>query len=175
MRGRLILFAGEAEETLADFLRLAARHDGRDRLAEVPGLTYVYGGRAYHNTLPRDGYELLGGRGRRRPWPVRSLPAGISSGPWPTARWSWATGWTGRFYKAFSGPWRACSSPVAAAARASARSARSCTARTCAPKTARQVLEEIEGADALVAQGRLTVGRWDLFKYTDVAESNTAR
>ena len=51
------LFAGEAEEPFNKFLALARQHNSRDRLAEIPGLAYWYGGEVRHNTLPSDGYE----------------------------------------------------------------------------------------------------------------------
>ena len=51
------VFAGEAEESFCQFLRLAHRRHSKDRQPEIPGLAYTYGGRRYHNTLPRDGYE----------------------------------------------------------------------------------------------------------------------
>ena len=50
------VFAGEAEETFVQFLRLARRPHSRDLAPEIPGLAYRYGGRSYHNTLPTDGY-----------------------------------------------------------------------------------------------------------------------
>ncbi len=50
------VFAGEAEETFAQFLRLAQRPNSRDLVSEIPGLAYQYGGRVFHNTLPQDGY-----------------------------------------------------------------------------------------------------------------------
>jgi hypothetical protein len=51
------LFAGEAEEPFCEFLRLAWERNSRDRVAEIPGLAYWYGGEVRHNTLPSDGYE----------------------------------------------------------------------------------------------------------------------
>ena len=50
------VFAGEAEETLSLFLQLARRHNSKDLQAEIPGLSFRYGGRTWVNTLPRDGY-----------------------------------------------------------------------------------------------------------------------
>lgn len=163
------LFAGEAEEPLADFLRLAARHDGRDRLAEVPGLTYTYGGRPYHNTLPRDGYGRsvveagdVCGPGVRclrnlvRPVADRDVVVGNR------LDWSLLEGFGRPMESLFFTGGRGCPGDCTFCAKLHGQDVRS--------KTAQQVLEEIQGADALVAQGRLTIGRWDLFKYTEAAE-----
>ncbi|MDW8039101.1 MAG: cobalamin-dependent protein [Thermoguttaceae bacterium] len=50
------VFAGEAEETFAQFLRLARTSNVKESVVEIPGLAYEYGGRCFHNTLPADGY-----------------------------------------------------------------------------------------------------------------------
>jgi len=57
------VFAGEAEETFAQFLRAARTPNSRDLAAEIPGLAYRYGGRIFHNTLPSDGYGRTAANG----------------------------------------------------------------------------------------------------------------
>jgi hypothetical protein len=66
------LFVGEAEEPLAQFLRLARRRNSRDHLTEIPGLVYRFAGRTYVNTLPTDGYGQASVQGPR---PVQARSA----------------------------------------------------------------------------------------------------
>ncbi len=161
------LFAGEAEETFNQFLRLARERNSRDRLPEIPGLAYDYGGRAYHNTLPADGYERtvldtddwLCSRVRRclrravRPVAPREVIA--------ANRLDWSL--LKDFGRSFDGLYftggRGCPGECSFCAKLHGPEVR--------VKPAPQLLEEIESADALVAQGSLRLTRWKLFQHTD--------
>jgi hypothetical protein len=157
------VFAGEAEAPLEAFLRLAYVRDGRDRLAEVPGLAYRYGGRVFCNTLPRDGYErsileidpaacrprLACLRNAQRPAADRELLAANR------LNWQLLENFQTEFDSLFFTGGRGCPGACTFCAKLHGPEVRN--------KPAAQLLEEIEAADALVRQGRLKVSRWPLF------------
>jgi len=161
------VFAGEAEEPLAEFLRLAGTRNSKDRQPEIPGLAYRYGGRTYANTLPADGYGrtvLDTDRAGRR---VRLGSACSAARPVPPREliaenrldWSLLHGFTAEFDSLYFTGGRGCPGVCTFCARLHGPQVRA--------KTAEQLIEEIEAADARVTNGELRVTRWDLFKHTD--------
>lgn len=165
------VFAGEAEEPFAQFLRLARVPGGVDRLPEVPGLAYRYGGRAWHNSLPRDGYarsvlqadpQSCGTRLRC----LRHYERPVAEAEVVSAnRLAWellAPLETPLDSLYFTGG-RGCPGACTFCAKLHGQEVR--------VKSAEQLIEEIVSADRLVAEGRLRVTRWPLFAYVDDAES----
>ncbi len=161
------LFAGEAEEPFNQFLTLARERNSRDRLAEIPGLAYWYGGEVRHNTLPSDGYErtaLDEPRSCERP-SIRCLRGAVR----PVARqeviaggrldWSLLEGFTQVFESLFFTGGRGCPGACSFCAKLHGPEVR--------VKSAEHVLEEIEAADAKVADGSLRVGQWELFQHLE--------
>jgi hypothetical protein len=162
------VFAGEAEEPFNRFLRLAWERNSKDRQPEIPGLAYRYAGRIHVNTLPSDGYErtaadrdgAISGRSPRclqgaiRPVAPSEL---IAAG---RLDWSLLEGFEGATFDSlfFTGG-RGCPGACTFCAKLHGQQLR--------VKTARQLLEEIEAADAKVADGTIPVTRWDLFKHVD--------
>jgi hypothetical protein len=194
------VFAGEAEEPFAMFLRLAWKRNSRDFLAEIPGLAYWYGGRAHHNTLPGDGYEqtalddLERGEGSCPTHVDRSLrdrhshlgetrPRGgqgdaghvrrcLRDAIRPTASrdvvasnrldWSLLEGFEQQFESLYFTGGRGCPGGCTFCAKLHGPEVR--------VKSARQILEEIEAADAKIADGGLRASRWELFQHVDDPE-----
>lgn len=159
------VFAGEAEETFAQFLELARRPDSRHRAAEIPGLAYGYGGRTYHNTLTADGYGQtcldVGARCRElriaaRPAPDERLLAANR------LDWSLLENFSRQSDSLYFTAGRGCPGACTFCDRLHGQELRQ--------KIAAQLMEEIAAADVLVARGELVVGRWKLFAHTDVAE-----
>jgi len=164
------VFAGEAEEPFNQFLLLAQEPNSKDRQPEIPGLAFRYGGRIYHNTLPGDGYErtVLDVDPRAAKRPLRCVRNAIR----PVARvdliaanrldWSLLDNFAREFDSLFFTGGRGCPGACTFCARLHGQEVR--------VKSARQLLEEIEAADAKVAEGTIRVSRWDSFKYvTDPA------
>jgi hypothetical protein len=162
------VFAGEAEEPFNQFLELAWQRNAKDRQPEIPGLVYRYGGRTYGNTLPCDGYgrnALDVGpavRGtllqclRNAARPV--APAGLVVAN--RLDWSLLHGFERRpFDSLFFTGGRGCPGACAFCAKLHGQEVRI--------KSASQLLEEIEEADACVAAGRIHVTRWKLFEHVD--------
>ena len=159
------VFAGEAEEPFNQFLRLAWERNSADRQPEIPGLAYRYGGCVWHNTLPHDGYgrSLLDvdgsicGTSRRclqhlvRPVAAAGLIAACR------LDWSLCEGFARQLDSLFFTGGRGCPGACTFCAKLHGQEVR--------VKSAPQLLEEIEAADALVAAGKLKLGRWDLFKH----------
>ena len=172
------VFAGEAEQSFGQFLQLAAAGHSRDSLPEIPGAAYRYGGRVYQNTLPSDGYRRT------------VLDADRSSIRGPTIRgptirsralrqirnrirpvvpaelievnrldWSLLEDFQGEFDSLFFTGGRGCPGDCTFCGQSHGREVR--------VKSARHLLEEIEAADALVANGRLKLTRWELFEHVD--------
>jgi hypothetical protein len=161
------LFAGEAEEPFNQFLALARQRNSRDRLAEIPGLAYWYGGEVRHNTLPSDGYgrtALEEARPPERP-SIRCLRNAVR----PVARqeviasarldWSLLEGFAQVFESLFFTGGRGCPGACTFCAKLHGPEVR--------VKSAGHVLREIEAADAKVADGSLRVGQWELFQHLD--------
>jgi hypothetical protein len=162
------VFAGEAEEPFNQFLRLAWQRNSKDRQPEIPGLAYRYGGRVYVNTLPRDGYErsvldvgapLSGARLGRVAGAVRPvasaqiLAANRLDG-------SVLEGFDrAEFDSLFFTGGRGCPGACTFCAKLHGQQLR--------VKSARQLLAEIEAADAKVAAGEIRVTRWPLFEHVD--------
>lgn len=164
------VFAGEAEEPFNQFLLLAQKPNSKDRQPEIPGLAFRYGDRVYHNTLPRDGYErtVLDVDPRAAKRPLRCVRNAIR----PVARvdliaanrldWSLLDNFAREFDSLFFTGGRGCPGACTFCARLHGQEVR--------VKSARQLLEEIQAADAKVAEGTIKVSRWDSFKYvTDPA------
>ncbi len=160
------VFAGEAEETFAQFLELASRPGSRDRAAEIPGLVYSHGGRTYHNTLPQDGYErtVVDSGGAAWGVPLRCLRnlvrpvAGADVLQSNRLDWSLLAGFERPFDSLFFTGGRGCPGACTFCAKLHGQEVRA--------KTARQLFDEIAAADACVASGRLRVVRWPLFEHT---------
>jgi hypothetical protein len=163
------LFAGEAEEPFCEFLRLAWERNSRDRVAEIPGLAYWYGGEVRHNTLPSDGYERtaldepasLCVQTRRclrdaiRPTASREVVAGNR------LDWSLLEGFTQEFESLYFTGGRGCPGACTFCAKLHGPEVR--------VKSAEQILEEIAAADAKISEGVLRVSRWELFQHVDDA------
>jgi hypothetical protein len=176
------LFAGEAEEPFNQFLALARQHNSRDRLAEIPGLAYWHGGRVRHNTLPGDGYERTAldephvgphvGRSLRdrhsRLGETRPRDC-LRDAVRPVARqeviagtrldWSLLEGFTQVFESLYFTGGRGCPGACTFCAKLHGPEVRA--------KSAEQLMEEIEAADAKVADGSLRVAQWELFQHLD--------
>lgn len=162
------LFAGEAEETFSAFLRLSWERNSRDRAAEIPGLAFRYGGSVFHNTLPADGYERTA---LDLPGPAAEVRRCLRDAIRPIASrevvggnrldWSLLEGFSREFESLYFTGGRGCPGVCAFCAKLHGQEVR--------VKSARQLLEEIEGADARIADGGVRVGRWELFQHVDDA------
>jgi len=159
------VFAGEAEEPFAQFLRLAPLPNSKDRQPEIPGLAFRYGGRTYHNTLPSDGYErtvLDGDRhvcGRKLQC-LRNAIRPVADAELLAANrldWSLWQNYSREFDSLFFTGGRGCPGACTFCARLHGQQVRI--------KSAAQLLEEIEAADAKVADGTVQITRWDLFEH----------
>ena len=161
------VFAGEAEEAFNRFLHLARERNSKDRQPEIPGLAYRYGGRVYLNTLPRDGYgrsvlETDPLRWGEAPGRIRNLlrpaaPAGLIAAN--RLDWSLLDGFSEEFESLFFTAGRGCPGACTFCAKLHGPHVRT--------KQAAQLLEEIEAADAAVADGTIKVTRWELFEHVD--------
>ncbi|NLS98124.1 MAG: hypothetical protein GXX96_38835 [Planctomycetaceae bacterium] len=161
------VFAGEAEETFVQFLELAWRPNSRDLLPLIPGVAYRYGDFAFHNTLPSDGYgqSILDAgptdcatshsclRNVVRPLASKEVLAANR------LNWSMLEGFERPFDSLYFTGGRGCPGTCSFCARLHGAQVRI--------KSARQLLEEIEQADACVADGRLMVTRWPLLAHVD--------
>jgi len=159
------VFAGEAEEPFNQFLRLAPRPNSRDLAADIPGLAYCYGNRAYHNTLPRDGYgrnlvdvdrdacriSLSCARNLVRPVAGREV-VGANQ-----LRWKLIENFQREFDSLFFTGGRGCPGACTFCAKLHGQEVRA--------KSAEQILGEIEAVDREVASGRLRLTRWRLFEH----------
>lgn len=135
------VFAGEAEEPFNRFLRLAWERDSKDRQPEIPGLAYRYGGRVHVNTLPR-------------PVAPREVIAANR------LDWSVLKGFDRvELDSLFFTGGRGCPGACTFCAKLHGQEVR--------VKGARQLLDEIEAADAKVAAGEIRVTRWPLFAHCD--------
>ncbi|MHB8898182.1 MAG: B12-binding domain-containing radical SAM protein [Thermoguttaceae bacterium] len=161
------VFAGEAEESFALFLQFARRPDSRDLLPAIPGAAYRYGGRVFHNTLPADGYgrSVVEAGSTGSPASTRCLRHAVRPIAFQevlTANrldWSLLDGFETPFDSLYFTGGRGCPGVCTFCARLHGQQVRT--------KSAGQLLEEIERADACVAEGRLKVTRWPLFAHVD--------
>ena len=164
------VFTGEAEESFNLFLRLARKHNSKDRQAEIPGLAYRYGGRVWLNTLPADGYGRLQGKKARADLEHHDALRSVHNLIRPTASteliaanrldWSLLHDFDqSRFDSLFFTGGRGCPGSCTFCAKMHGQEVRF--------KPAGQLLEEIETADACVAAGKMGVTRWKLFKHVD--------
>ncbi len=172
------VFAGEAEETFAQYLQFARRPNSRDLLPEIPGAAYRYGGRTFHNTLPTDGYgRSILEKGTSCPeTPVsdsnRTAMSSLSVVCLPSAvrpiasqemlaanrlDWSLLDGFQQPFDSLYFTCGRGCPGACTFCAKLHGAQVRL--------KSAQQLLEEIHEADACVATGRLHLTRWPLFAH----------
>ena len=161
------VFAGEAEESFLEFLRLGWAPNSRDRAAEIPGLTFSYGGHIYHNTLPFDGYqqtaldvdhELYGPRRAN----ARNLLRPVVEQELLSANrldWSLLENFQREFESLFFIGGRGCPGECTFCARLHGQQVR--------VKEAGQLLDEIAHADANVRAGKIKVSRWRLYQYVD--------
>jgi hypothetical protein len=161
------VFAGEAEETFNQFLRFAAERNSKDRQPEIPGLAFRHGGRAYLNTLPADGYErTVLDRDRsacgRNLHCVKNLVRPIADGHVLTANrldWSCLRGFEQEFDSLFFTGGRGCPGACTFCAKLHGQEVR--------VKSAGQLLDEIEAADCLIADGKIRVTQWPLFQHVE--------
>ncbi len=160
------VFAGEAEETFARFLELARRPHSRDLLPEIPGITYRYGDYTFHNTLPADGYGRsvleVHSPGGASITCLRSAVRPIVSPEVLAANrlnWSLLDGFERPFDSLYFTGGRGCPGSCTFCAQLHGPQVRI--------KSASQLLEEIECADACVAEGRLALTRWPLFAHVE--------
>jgi hypothetical protein len=163
------VFAGEAEESFRLFLHLAWQPNSRDFQAEIPGLAYRYGGRTCHNTLPEDGY----GRSRldldrslcgTELTCLENLVRPIADSRVLAANrldWSMLEGFRRPFDSLYFTAGRGCPGACSFCARLHGQRVR--------VKSARQLQEEIEAVDRLVASGEIRLTRWKLWEHTDDA------
>lgn len=161
-------FCGEAEEPFVQFLLLAGRCNSRDQVLQIPGLACHYGGRSHVNTLPQDGYErtvldvdgAVCGRVRACVQNLVRPVAGEEVLGQNRLDWSLLEGFEAtEFESLFFTAGRGCPGACTFCAKLHGQDVRT--------KSAEQLLEEIEQADRLVADGRLRVGRWQLFEHVD--------
>ncbi len=147
------VFAHEAEESFARFLALAMRSNDFTEVPTVPGLVYRYANEVFYNETPRDGY------GRPLDAPGSIPPPAPPTKVLRENRLDWdllenfRTPMDGLH---FTGG-RGCPGECIFCARLHGPRART--------KTARQLIDEVAGADQLVRQGRLRVSRWPLFEH----------
>ncbi len=171
------VFAGEAEEPLNRFLTLAWQPNSKDLQADIPGLAFHHADRIYHNTLPADGYErtVLDVRHKGGDKVLKSLRNRIrpvaSSDVIAANRLDWSVleGFDREFDSLFFTAGRGCPGACTFCAKLHGRQVRT--------KSAEQLLEEIEAADAKVTDGTIKVTRWKLFEYTNdpvLAEAEVA-
>lgn len=164
------VFAGEAEEAFVEFLRAAWEPNSKDRAADIPGLAFCYGGRAYHNTLPADGYGrnlLEAGTDdcRLSKQCLRHAARPVADAALLAANrldWSILHHFGREFDSLYFTGGRGCPGACTFCAKLHGQQLR--------VKRAAQLLEEIEQAAAAVDEGRLCVTRWPLFEHTDCPE-----
>ncbi len=159
--GADFVVAGDAEGPLAELLRAAISPEGRDRLPTIDGLAYRYGGRAFRNAIPADGYERTAADEppRERPPRCNAVRPLVSA---ETLRanalnWDLLENFRAPFDSLYFTGGRGCPGRCAFCARLHGTAVRT--------KTARQLLEEIEAADRLVAVHRLRATQWNLFAH----------
>ncbi len=167
------VFAGEAEQTFAQFLDLARRPNSRDLLPEIPGIAYRFGDRTFHNTLPTDGfgqtvleaestdYALLISCLRNAIRPIASKEILVTC----RLDWSLLEGFQQPFDSLYFTGGRGCPGACSFCAKLHGTQVRI--------KSAEQLLEEIERAHTCVTEGRLQVTRWPLFAHVDDDELRT--
>ena len=146
------LFAGEAEESFNQFLRLWRQPNSRGLLSEIPGLAYW-----------RDGPGRSPVRLHNEARPV--TPEEVINAN--RLDFSLLEGFDGRFDSLFFTGGRGCPGDCTFCARLHGRQVRA--------KSAEQLLGEIEAAHAAVSSGRIQLGRWKLFEHTDDRELASLR
>jgi hypothetical protein len=161
------VFAGEAEESFLEFLRLGWAPNSRDRAAEIPGLTFRYGGCIHHNTLPADGYQQTALdvdrdlRGQRRINAQNLLRPVVEQELLAANRldWSLLENFQREFDSLFFIGGRGCPGECTFCARLHGQQVR--------VKEAGQLLDEIAHADANVRAGKIKLSRWRLYQHVD--------
>ncbi|MDZ7615430.1 MAG: cobalamin-dependent protein [Patescibacteria group bacterium] len=165
------VFTGEAEEPFAQFLRLAREGRSTDSLPEIPGMAYRHGGRTWVNTLPTDGYgRSVAETDARTPTATaRSQRRCLENlvRPVPPAEliaanrldFTLLDGFRQSVDSLFFTGGRGCPGTCTFCSRLHGSAVR--------VKGARQLIGEIASADEAVAEGRIQIGRWPLFRWTD--------
>ena len=168
------VFAGEAEETFAQFLRLAERRNSRTARRRSPAWLTAMPAKGHFNTLPGDGYEQTAiDMGGLRGAQLRCAPNArrpMASDEVLAANrldWSLLEGFQSEFDSLFFTGGRGCPGECTFCALLHGQ-----TVRT---KGARQILEEIAAADAKVRDGTMKISSWDLFKHVDDPALKTKR
>lgn len=169
------VFAGEAEESFAQLLRLAREGRSTDSLPEIPGLAYQYGGRTWINTLPTDGYgRSIAETGGTTPITAPTTAARFERRclenlvrPVPSAEliaenrldFSLLDKFRQSLDSLFFTGGRGCPGACTFCSRLHGSAVR--------VKNARQLIDEIASADEAVVEGRIQLGRWPLFRWTE--------
>ncbi|MDY0168587.1 MAG: hypothetical protein RBS80_18710 [Thermoguttaceae bacterium] len=165
------VFTGEAEETFAQFLRLARLRSSKDYLPDIPGLAYRYSGRTWLNTLPADGYGrtvvdtggvTLSASARPQRRCLENLTRPIPAAEVIAANrldFSLLDGFGQPLDSLYFTGGRGCPGVCTFCSRLHGSAVR--------VKPAGQLIEEIASADRAVTEGRLQVGRWPLFRWVE--------
>lgn len=142
------VFAGDAEESVALFLRLARKPRSIDYVAEIPGLAYSWAGRTMVNLPEEDPI-----RGRAAPH--------VSEKTLRENRldWSLLEDYALPLDSLYLTGGRGCPGNCTFCCRLHGRAVRT--------KTERQIVEELRGADALVRAGKLRLSVWPLYEAVD--------
>ncbi len=142
------VFAGDAEETVAMFLRLASKPRSANFVTEIPGLTYRWADRCVVN-LPEE-----------NPRSGRPVPE-VSEATLRDNRldWSLLEGFTKPLDSLYLTGGRGCPGSCTFCCRLHGRKIRT--------KTERQILDELRGADELVRRGKLRLTAWPLYEQTN--------
>ena len=146
------VFAGEAEESFNQFLRISRQPNSRDLLSGIPGLAYWRHGRG------------------RSPVRLHNEVRPVTSGEVISANrldFSLLEGFDGEFDSLFFTGGRGCPGDCTFCARLHGRQVR--------VKSASRLLGEIEAAHAAVSSGRIKLGRWELFEHTNDRELASLR
>ena len=141
------VFAGEAEESFNQFLRISRHPNSHDLLPRIPGLAY------WHDAPGRSRVRL---HNEVRP---------VTSGEIIDANrldFSLLEGFDGEFDSLFFTAGRGCPGDCTFCAKLHGRHVR--------VKSASRLLGEIEAAHAAVESGRIKLGRWDLFEHSNDRE-----
>jgi len=145
------VFAGDAEIPFTIFLQAATKTNFRDAVTEIPGLAYRWGGRTVVN-LPEEDART------GRPVPqVDEETLCVNR-----LDWSLLENFTEPLDSLYFTGGRGCPGRCTFCARLHGSRLRN--------KTARQLIDEIRGADRLVREGRLRLNRWNLYENIDDAD-----
>ncbi|MDR0337247.1 MAG: radical SAM protein [Planctomycetaceae bacterium] len=146
------VFAGDAEQSLTQFLKSARKHNSCNDLPDIPGLAYFWAGKAMVNLPPENSLsatqirvpavteEIL--RKNQLNWLL--LEGFDQANPFDSLYLTGGRGCPGRctFCAGLHG-------------------------RRIRTKTANQIIEELRGADQLVSEGKLRLTTWKHYAWTE--------